>query len=173
MSPFRIFIASPVNGLEDYRREVANVARDTENNGDFEFCFFEKDPHNPPQMLPAHSITESIFSHFGGEFDAFFLFFRDSVGTGTRAEFEHYRGVLKVTNPDCQLWWRQIDCDAHGPSATELLTELHKPGGNTGLQRRDLGAVDNPDRLANLFVSQLMYILSEIRNGNVKPFADL
>jgi hypothetical protein len=170
MPPFRIFIASPVYQFEDFRRELIASAREAEDDGMFEFCFFEKDHHNPVPMLPGITITDSIFAHFGGTYDAFFLSFRDRVGPGTRAEFDHCMTSLRVTNPSCELWWRQVDCNVHDASTTDLLTELHKPGGNTGMQRKDAGPVDTPDRLANLFVSKLLNVSNSLRNGKVVPF---
>lgn len=146
------------------------MAREAEGDGVFEFCYFEKEHID---ILPGCTTTESIFSHFGDEFDAFFLFFRDTVGPGTRAEFDRYCGVLKDVNPNCQLWWRQVHCENHDESATELLTDLHKPGGNFGLQRHDLAVVDTPERLANLFVAKLLNTSAALRDGRLSPFSAL
>lgn len=172
MSPFRVFIASPVKGFKDYRREVVVSAREAEDGGGgmFEFCFFEREPIS---ILPNTTPTESIFAHFGNEYDAFFLFFKDRVGPGTQAEFDHYLATLKVVNPNCQLWWRQIDCDTHDNSTDTLLRGLHGPGGCTDLHRLELGLVETPDRLANLFVSKLLNTSIKIQNGTLVPFADL
>lgn len=170
MTPFRIFIASPVYQFDDYRKELIAAAREAEDDGMFEFCFFEKDHHNPPNMQPGMSITESIFSHFGEHYDAFFLSFKDRVGSGTRAEFDHCISSLRVVNPNCELWWRQVNCNAHDVATNDLLTELHRPGGNTGMQRKDGGSVDTPDRLANLFVSKLLNVSNSLRNGVLVPF---
>lgn len=170
MRPFRVFIASPINNFKDFRQELIATARENEDDSRFELCFFEKDHRNPPKMLPEMSITQSIFAHFGPHYDAVFLAFKDRVGDGTRAEFEHFRNTLKVANPNCELWWRQVDCDSHDCATEELLSELHKPGGDTGMQRKDGGPVDTPDRLANLFVSKLLSVSKLLDDGTLAPF---
>lgn len=125
---------------------------------------------NPPRMQPGMSITESIFAHFGPHYDAVFLTFNDRVGPGTRAEYDHCRNTLKVENPNCEIWWRQVNGAEHDCATSDLLTELHKPGGDTGMQRRDGGPVDTPDRLANLLVSKLLHVSKLLDNGSVVPF---
>lgn len=126
--PFRVFLSSPVDGFVDFRNQIISATRYAECSGKFEFCYFEKS-ENP--RLPGKTICQSIFEATGTHFDAFFIFFGDRVGSGTREEFEYFEQVLLLQNPECQLWWTKVHTEQSLESVTELLGQLHKY--NTGL----------------------------------------
>lgn len=129
MAPFRVFVSSPVTGIEEYRYEVMSAARYANRSGVFEFFFFE---HHENKRVDGKTICESIFEESGTNFDAFFVFFKDRVGTGTREELDFFEETIIAKNPDCQVWWSQIFCESTPDDVQEFIGRLQAY--NTGLQ---------------------------------------
>lgn len=139
MPPFRIFLSSPVDGFDNFRNEIISATRYAECSGKFDFCYFERS-ENP--RLPGRTICQSIFEATGTHFDAFFVFFRDRVGSGTREEFDFFEQVILVQNPNCQLWWTKVHSEQNLEGMTDFLGLLHKY--NTGL-----AAVPGEERISS------------------------
>jgi len=127
--PFRVFVSSPVTGIELFRYEIMSAARHAERSGKFEFFFFEQHEN---ARVDGKTICESIFEQSGQHFDAFFVFFQNRVGQGTVEELDHFEQSIRPGNPNCRLWWSQIYCEQHPQDVSAFLGRLHEY--NTGLQ---------------------------------------
>lgn len=156
--PFRVFVSSPVTGIEEFRYEIMSAARHAERSGKFEFFFFE---HHENARVDGKTICESIFEQSGQNFDAFFVFFRDRVGPGTIEELDYFTQNILMENPNCKLWWSQIYCDQHGEEVNDFLGRLHEH--NTGLQvvpGEELN--DRPSVLKGRFTAKLFETMAVI-----------
>ncbi len=156
--PFRVFVSSPVTGIETFRYEIMSAARHAERSRKFEFFFFE---HHENARVEGKTICESIFEQSGQNFDAFFVFFRDRVGAGTIEELDYFTNVILQNNPSCQLWWSQIYYDPPTNAVDDFLGRLHEH--NTGLQvvpGEELN--DKPGVLKGRFTAKLFETMGSI-----------
>ena len=130
MSKFRVFVSSSVDGIVEYRDAIYSHAMAANGGGRFDIFCYEN--HDIP-TVPGKTIVENIFDVAGHDFDAFFIFFKDKLGNGTRDEFAYFRDVLRPENPDIQLWWTQIHCERNEDCVRDLLAELNQPPGHLGM----------------------------------------
>lgn len=156
---FKIFISSPVDGIEEYREEIIRQTRDVVGNEIFEFFFYELQQID---ILPNKTITESIFEKSGKDFDALFVFFKDRVGSGTIEELDYFENVIISSNENCQIWWTQIDCD-HSPNDVQAF-KARLLGHNLGLPK--IGGhlrIASPSMLGGVFTAKLWSLVSQLR----------
>lgn len=125
MPPFRIFVSSPVDGIEDFRTAVKRAARGVENSNKFQFFFYEQ-YENIRQ--PGKTVCESIFATSGHQFDALFVFFKDRVGSGTIEELDYFESTIIPQNPDCKIWWAPIYCAQRPDATTQFIGRLLQHG---------------------------------------------
>jgi hypothetical protein len=121
LRPFRVFVSSPVDGIEKFRIEVMKVARAAENGGKFKFFFYE---YFENARIPGKTVCESIFESSGEQFDALFIFFKDRVGAGTIEELDYFETKIIPKNPDCKVWWSQIHSDQKSEDVTQFVGRL-------------------------------------------------
>lgn len=152
--PFRVFVSSPVYGIERFRYAVLDAARAARGSGRFEFFFFEEKENC---VTPGMTICESIFKANGHNFDALFIFFKDRVGQGTIDELEYFQNVIYPMNPSCEIWWTQIYSNSgHSSEVTTILEKLNQF--NTGIPiipGREL--ISTPHDLALRFTAKLWH----------------
>lgn len=158
MPPFRIFVSSPVFGIEDYRYAVMSAARAAENCGKLEFFFFENSQND---RIAGQTICQSIFARTGTAFDAAFFFFKDRIGVGTREELDYFEAEILPVNPSCQIWWTQIYCETCPPEVSDFLARLQNY--NTGLPIvPGEEKIDRPDYLKGRFTAKLFSIVANL-----------
>ena len=155
MSPFRVFVSSPVIGIEDFRIAIQSAARHAKSSGKIEFFFYEE---HEITRIPGKTVCESIFAVAGHAFDAIFIFFKDRVGQGTQDELQYFEQIIIPGNEDCQIWWSQIYCENCSSEVTDLVMRLLTK--NTGL-RVIAGEekIDSPDRLKGRFTAKLFEVI--------------
>jgi hypothetical protein len=121
LPPFRIFVSSPVDGIEDFRTAVKRLALSAEINNKFKFFFYEQ-YENVRQH--GQTVCESIFASSGDQFDALFVFFKDRVGPGTIEELDYFENMIIPQNPGCQIWWVPIYCEQRSDDTIEFVGRL-------------------------------------------------
>jgi hypothetical protein len=165
MQPFRVFVSSPVTGIELFRTEIMSAARYAKSGGQFEFYFFEEHEN---VRVEGKTICESIFEVSGIHFDAFFIFFRDRVGNGTREELDFLENTILKLNPGCQVWWTQIYCEQCPQDVEDFIGRLQNY--NTGL-RVVAGEemINSPRELKGRFTAKL-HEISGKRASNIENF---
>lgn len=153
MAKYKVFVSSPVNGLEAYREAIGKASifgRDTET---FEFFLFE---HHENHRLPNKTVCESIFETSGIEFDAFLILFRERLGPGTIEELDAFEALMRPKNPNIDVWWSQIVCDHHDDDVEALLARLNQEW-NTGMPcRRGQECLDHPKKLKARVICQML-----------------
>jgi hypothetical protein len=156
LPPFRIFVSSPVYGIEDYRYAVMSAARAASTSRKFEFFFYENSENH---TIPGRTVCESIFAATELSFDAVFFFFKDRVGKGTWEELEFFETNILPGNPMCQIWWTQIFCDESPADVLSFIQRLLKY--NTGLAAvAGEEKIDRPEHLKGRFTAKLFSTIS-------------
>lgn len=152
MSPFRIFVSSPVDGIKDFRDAVIETSAFARRKGRFEFFFFEEHDN---VRIPGKTICESIFVTSGLTFDALFVFFKDRIGNGTKEELDFFETTVIPANPRCDVWWSQIDCDCYPQDVGDFIARLQAY--NTGLPTaQGLPKNCTPANLTNRLAAKLL-----------------
>lgn len=108
----RVFVSSPIHEMKIHREEVAR-AFDALNRYKYSGVFFDYfmyEIHSHGPRLPKTTYAEHIFEQAGTDWDIFLVFFANHVGDDTCGEFKIFRDiVLADVNPECALWWHQLD----------------------------------------------------------------
>ncbi|WP_299212201.1 hypothetical protein [uncultured Tateyamaria sp.] len=156
----KVFVSSPVAGLEPYREAVGLASR--LGQGRIEFFMFE---HYENRRQPGLTIVESILQTSGDEFDAFLMFFQDRLGNGTLEELDAFERIMRPKNPDIEVWWAQISCESHDEEVTNVLERFNQEE-NTGMPCvRGEEWLNHPDKLRNRVVNQIIESLGRRAEG--------
>ncbi len=116
-----IFVSSPVDGIEGYRKELRKGLNGLAGmqhipNEDHVYFYMYEQHFNADLRDQEKSYSEMIIEDFnrssrGIPCTIFLLFFSNRIGNGTREEFEVFRRHFKEENPDIALWWWKIPSD--------------------------------------------------------------
>ena len=158
MSPFRVFVSSPVDGIEDFRIAVMKAARAAENSRKFQFFFYENFEN---ERLDGKTICESIFVSSGENFDALFVFFRDRVGAGTMEELDYFENAIMQRNPNCKIWWSQIFCNERSEGTKNLTARLLKYSTGLPILPGD-EKIERPSQLAGRLTAKLWSLVDQM-----------
>lgn len=123
--PLKIFVSSPIDGIEDYRKQAFRVAHMMNKTGRYDVFLFE---NHMIEMDASKTISQNILALFGGRCDAFIVFFKDRIGNGTIEEIEHFKNRISADNPQCKLWWSQISGGLFNQQVTDVIGDLYKIG---------------------------------------------
>lgn len=153
---FKVFVSSPVAGLEPYREAVGLASR--LGQGRIEFFMFEQYEN---LRSPGKTVVESILETSGVEFDAFLVFFQDRLGNGTLEELEAFETIMRPKNPNIEVWWAQIHCEDHGHEVAEILERFNQEE-STGMPCvKGEEWLNNPDKLRNRVMNQIIESLGK------------
>lgn len=158
MPPFRIFVSSPVDGIEDFREEIKKIALAYETSKKFQFFFYE-DFEN--ELLPGMTICQSIFTSSGERFDALLIFFKDRVGPGTIEELDYFEQVIIPKYPHCKIWWSKIYCGGLPPDTRDFVNRLGKYNTSLPIVGGDL-KIERPSQLVGRLVAKIASLDFEI-----------
>lgn len=140
--PLKVFVSSPVYGIEDYRTQAFRVAQVMNRSGRYDVFLFES---HAIKMDSSKTISQNILALFGARCDAFIVFFKDRVGNGTLEEIEHFKNAFSVENPKCKLWWAQVSGGEHDQQVSDLIEDLYKIG--IQMPAAHSAVLDSPEEL--------------------------
>jgi hypothetical protein len=140
--PLKVFVSSPVYGIEDYRTQALRLAQVMNPRGRYDVFLFE---NHIIKMDRTKTISQNILALFGARCDAFIVFFKDRIGNGTREEIEHFKSFFSVENPKCKLWWVQISGGTHDQQVSDLIQNLYEIG--IQMPAAHSAVLDSPEEL--------------------------